>query len=242
MNPLSRTSSRSAFTLVELLVVIGIIVVLMSLLLTAVPAVKDAQRKLDAQQTCTQIVAAVNAYYTDYAKFPPVVSASAATTNPPNAQQDTVVGDEAMNATIANNALFNTLRNVPKGVNENYLLNPRRVVFYEGKSAVVAAGNKARSGFFDRTADGATPPETLAGSLFDPWGKQFGVVLDTTSDERINLDGFYTDFTGDDPSTGKAPRKRAGAFSMGKDEALGNKGDRTFRKSGERSDDVVSWE
>jgi prepilin-type N-terminal cleavage/methylation domain-containing protein len=69
MNRLSRTRSQAGFTLVELLVVIGIIVVLMSLLLTAVPAVKDAQRKLDRPPTCTQIVAAVNAYYTSMRSF-----------------------------------------------------------------------------------------------------------------------------------------------------------------------------
>jgi hypothetical protein len=43
--------------------------------------------------------------------------------------------------------------------------------------------------------------------------------LDTTSDERINLDGFYAT----SPATtldGKAPRKRAGAFSMGKTKRL----------------------
>jgi prepilin-type N-terminal cleavage/methylation domain-containing protein len=241
MNRLSPNRPNAAFTLVELLVVIGIIVVLMSLLLTAVPAVKEAQRKLDAQQTSSQIVAAVNAYYTEYAKFPPVDSAPAG--GPAAAvEADTVVGDQEMNATVSNNALFNTLRNVPKGPNSNYLLNPRRVVFYEGKSAIVSGAGKPRQGFFDRTANGANPPEQEAGALFDPWGMQFGVILDTTSDERIDLDGYYTDFSGDDPSTGKAPRKRAGAFSMGKDSKLGNNGDRTFKKGSQRSDDVVSWE
>jgi prepilin-type N-terminal cleavage/methylation domain-containing protein len=242
MNRLSRTRSQAGFTLVELLVVVGIIVVLMSLLLTAVPAVKDAQRKLDARQTSSQIVAAVNAYYTEYAKFPPVVSAEEAAKSPNNAQKDTVVGDEKMSATAQNAALFNTLRNIPKTPNENYILNPRRVVFYEGKAAIVATGNKPRQGFFDRTNDGAAAPEQLAGGLYDPWGKQFGVVVDTTGDERINLDGYYADFTGDDPTTGKAPRKRVGAFSMGKDETLGKNGDRTYRKGNDVSDDVISWE
>src|SRR6186997_2834616 len=105
MNRLSRTRSQAGFTLVELLVVVGIIVVLMSLLLTAVPAVKDAQRKLDARQTSTQIVAALNAYYTEYAKFPPVTSPSGAADNPQSGNKDTIVGDPGMNTGLVNNTV-----------------------------------------------------------------------------------------------------------------------------------------
>ena len=241
MKRLSPSFSKAGFTLVELLVVIGIIVVLMSLLLTAVPAVKDAQRKLDARNTCSQVVAAVNAYYTEYAKYPPVVSPSDAASQPTGVQTDTIIGDPAMNVQQQNNTLFYTLRNIPKGPNEGSLLNPRRVVFYDGKTATLSA-NKPRGGFFDRTSNGSAPPDTDGGSLYDPWGKQFGIVLDTTGDERIDLGALYTDFAGDNPTSGKAPRKRAGAFSMGKDEMLGNKGDRLFRNNSTVSDDVISWE
>jgi prepilin-type N-terminal cleavage/methylation domain-containing protein len=238
MKRVSPSLSKGAFTLVELLVVIGIIVVLMSLLLTAVPAVKDAQRKLDARQTSTQIVAALNAYYTEYAKFPPV-EAQAAT--PQSATKDTMVGDPAMNTQQQNNTLFYTLRAIPKGPNEGSLLNPRKVVFYDGKVATLSS-NKPRGGFYDRAANGSAPPDQEGGSLYDPWGKQFGVIMDTTGDERIDLASVYTDFGGDDPTSGKAPRKRAGAFSMGKDETLGNNGDRVYRNNNTVSDDVVSWE
>src|SRR6186997_2788078 len=118
MNRLSRTRSQAGFTLVELLVVVGIIVVLMSLLLTAVPAVKDAQRKLDARQTATQIVAALNAYYTEYAKFPPVTPPGQSDTNAQSATKDIIVGDPVMNTQEQNNKLFYTLRAIPKGPNQ----------------------------------------------------------------------------------------------------------------------------
>jgi prepilin-type N-terminal cleavage/methylation domain-containing protein len=234
---------QTAFTLIELLVVISIIVILMSLLLTAVPAVKESGRKLEARNMASNIVAAANAYYTEYAKFPPVLSPAEAKATPPDPEVDTVVGDrDAMNADKPNNALFHTLRAVPKGVNEGGLLNPRKVVFMEAKAAIVSAAGKARAGFFDRTQTGTAPPEDQDGCLFDPWGYQYGVILDTTGDERIDLANFYTDYSNADAASGKAPRKRVGAFSVGKDGELGKKGNKTMRSGNEASDDVVSWE
>jgi type II secretory pathway pseudopilin PulG len=225
---------------VELLVVIAIIVILMSLLLTAVPAVRESGRKLDARQMANQVVVGLNAYYTEYARFPSVLEPDSSLTTA--GDEDTAVGDPAMNAEHANNKVFHTLRNIPKGPNEDYKANPRKVVFFEGKAANVNASGNARGGFYDRGLDGATPPENQNGALFDPWGRQYGIIMDTTGDERIDLEGFYTDFTGADATTGKAPRKRAGAFSMGKDQQLGTKGNKMYRKGTEVSDDVVSWE
>jgi hypothetical protein len=68
------------------------------------------------------------------------------------------------------------------------------------------------------------------------------VDQDVPGDERIDLEGIYTDLAGADRVSGKAPRVTVGAFSMGKDETLGRKGDRAFRRGAEKSDDVVSWE
>jgi prepilin-type N-terminal cleavage/methylation domain-containing protein len=238
MKRFSPVAPRSGFTLVELLVVIGIIVILMSLLLGAIPAVKEASRKLDAKNMVNQIAVATGAYYTEYAKFPPL---NEATAPPSKGDEDQKCGDSEMNAQYNNNALFFTLRNINKGPNQEYSANPRRVVFMEGKAATVSQAGKPRGGFFDRSANGGTPPSNEESCLFDPWGKQYGIVLDTSGDDRIDLEGVYTDFAGSGES-GKAPRKKVGAFSMGKDEGLGKKGNKTYRSGSETSDDVVSWE
>jgi hypothetical protein len=68
------------------------------------------------------------------------------------------------------------------------------------------------------------------------------VILDTNGDERVDLEGIYSDLSGADRTSGKAPRVLSGAFSMGKDETLGTKGDHTFRNAADKSDDLVSWE
>lgn len=104
---------RDAFTLIELLVVIAIIAVLIGLLFPAFRAVQDQAKRTQAKNDLTQIVNAVNAYYTDYGKYP-------------------LATDDS---TISNNAdLFYTLRGVPLGANLNNAVNPRQIVFINPSS------------------------------------------------------------------------------------------------------------
>src|SRR5438874_8159846 len=95
--PPRRTPARGvrAFTLIELLVVIAIIAVLIGLLFPAFRAVQDQAKKTQAKNDLTQIVNAVNAYYTDYGKYPLVIA-------------DTTYGP----AGTANYLLLNVLRGV----------------------------------------------------------------------------------------------------------------------------------
>ena len=67
-----RSPSRytRAFTLIELLVVIAIIAILVGLLFPAFKAVQNQARQTQAKNDLTQIVNAVNAFYTDYGKYP----------------------------------------------------------------------------------------------------------------------------------------------------------------------------
>jgi prepilin-type N-terminal cleavage/methylation domain-containing protein len=93
---------QKAFTLIELLVVIAIIAVLIGLLFPAFRAVQDQAKRTQAKNDLTQIVNAVNAYYTEYGKYP-------------------LATDDAI---ITNNAaLMNVLRAT---VATN---NPRQIVF-----------------------------------------------------------------------------------------------------------------
>jgi len=97
-----------AFTLIELLVVIAIIAILVGLLFPAFRAVQRQARETQAKNDLTQIVNAVNAFYTDYGKYP-------------------LATDDS---TITNTAdLFYTLRAVSAGANLNNAVNTRQIVF-----------------------------------------------------------------------------------------------------------------
>ncbi len=67
---LQKQRSQSAFTLIELLVVIAIIAILIGLLFPAFKAVQNQARQTQAKNDLTQIVNAVNAFYTDYGRYP----------------------------------------------------------------------------------------------------------------------------------------------------------------------------
>lgn len=213
----------TAFTLVELLTVIAIIAILMGLLFPAIAAVKENGRKTQAKNDVMQIVTAVKAYNTEYGKYPSL------TEEPPKpGDPDISVGDPAAKMKEKNNTLFNTLRSIPEGLNQNYKMNPRRVVFFEGRA--VANPVQPRGGFVDKGS------EDEKGIFYDPWGKQYNVVLDSNYDDRIELVQYYSDIPKDE-----SPRVGVVAFALGKDNKLGKDGDNKLGASGETSDDVVSW-
>jgi len=237
----SSASDRSGFTLIELLTVIGIIAVLMTLLFPAVNAVKENARRMEAKNMCMQIVTAVKQYYQEYGKFPPVDADPTQPSTP--AGQDIILGDPNVpKAALPNNVLFNTLRAIDKTPNDNNRYNPRKVIFFESKAVASVTGSKPRGGFYDRSTTN-TPSPTEEGALFDPWGHQYCIIMDSNYDNRIDLTGVYADFAGADPNSGLAPRQTVGAFSIGKDEEVGKKGSGGFYKQGtETSDDVISWQ
>src|SRR5437868_13081551 len=73
-------TDENGFTLIELLIVISIIVILMGLLFPAFKGVQDQAKRTQAKNDLTQIVTAVNAFYTEYGRYP-VVTADAIITS-----------------------------------------------------------------------------------------------------------------------------------------------------------------
>lgn len=217
VSPPSRTS---AFTLVELLTVIAIIAILMGLLFPAIGAVKENGRRAEARNNVMQIVTAVKAYNTEYGKYPSVEESSTTGAT----AGDAAVGDPVANINVKNNALFNTLRAIDEDINEGHSLNPRRVPFFEGKAVTNPA--QPRSGFVEKGAN------DVKGCFYDPWGKQFCVVMDTDYDNKVDVQQYYQDVPKDE-----APRTGVVAFALGKDNQLGEKGAKRIKDS----DDIASW-
>ena len=70
ISPAPKTKTSAAFTLVELLVVISIIVILAGLSFPAVNGALDSAKKTQAKSNAVQIAGAVSAYEVEYGKLP----------------------------------------------------------------------------------------------------------------------------------------------------------------------------
>ncbi|MEO7317593.1 MAG: type II secretion system protein [Chthoniobacteraceae bacterium] len=219
--PLRRFILPRAFTLIEILVVISIIAILMAMLFPALEKVREQARRAQARNDLGQILLAVKNYHGEYGKYPSVAAIAP--------DGDVLVGDADAKATIDNSALMDTLRAIGRGLNERHVLNPKRIIFLDGRTAGNAA--EPRAGFSDKAES------KKRGSFYDPWGRQYGVVMDADSDNTLTVAEQYSDFAGEN-----APRAGVGAFSMGKDGKLGTKGDALFGKGTTMSDDVISWQ
>src|SRR6266513_2474218 len=95
-----------AFTLIELLVVISIIAILIGLLFPAFKGVQDQARKVQTKNDLTQIVTAVNAFYTEYGRYP--VSSTITT----DAYFGSGTAPSGTTSAGTNDVLFNELRAV----------------------------------------------------------------------------------------------------------------------------------
>jgi len=214
-NALQRRLDERAFTLIELLVVIAIIAILIGLLFPAFRAVQDQAKRTQAKNDLTQIVNAVNAYYTEYGKYPLVTA-------------DTIYGP----AGTANNVLFNELRATAAATQ-----NPRQIVFIS--PPYVKDPTNPRSGI----ATQATAINGIAvavGDLVDPWGTPYNVAIDGGYNNQ--LANAYTDGSaGGSASTTPPYALSIGvmAWSYGKDQAIGTRGGSA---SFTNSDDVISWQ
>lgn len=221
--PHSRTDS--ALTIPELIAVIITLAVVMALLFPA-GSPPDAARRAQAATDAQSIVTAINSYVLEYGCFPGETDPWA-----PPEKLDRALGDPAAGlAHVPNRLIFDILRNINSPANPNNAYNQRQIIYLEARTA--SDPKNPKGGFLDDPSASAD----LKGCWFDPWGQQYCVVMDTDRDGHLDLTRFYDDFTG-----AAAPKLKAGAFSLGKDGQIGNKGDHHYRTGTDKSDDIVSW-
>lgn len=223
------SNNDRAFTLIELLVVITIIAILMALLFPAFRGVQDQAKRTQAKNDLTQIVTAVNAYYTDNGKLPV-----------DNTKQgfDTLLGDPG--GSYDNALIFNPLRAIPdSNWNSANVLNPRQVAYLTASDA--KDQNSPKSGFApkDTTVNGVAVKK---GAFMDPWGNAYLVGIDSdydgwTMDFIAYSDLSYTQKTG---GAGSFPAVQGSSISSswGRDSKQGTNSDKKYKGS----DDVISWQ
>src|SRR6266480_5940617 len=90
---------NDAFTLIELLIVISIIIILMGLLFPAFRGAQDQAKKVQAKNDLVQIVTAVNAFYTEYGRYPTTETTDAAARYGPTGSDNGVVVSELRGTT-----------------------------------------------------------------------------------------------------------------------------------------------
>jgi prepilin-type N-terminal cleavage/methylation domain-containing protein len=161
-NALQRRPDECAFTLIELLVVIAIIAILIGLLFPAFHAVQDQARRTQAKNDLTQIVTAVNAFYTEYGKYPV----------PSGTTADYIYGP---GGTSTNDVLFNELRATATATQ-----NPRKIVFINPPDVKDPANPRSGIG---------TAVATI-GQYFDPWGTPYAIEIDGNYDNQILVNPY----------------------------------------------------
>jgi prepilin-type N-terminal cleavage/methylation domain-containing protein len=225
----SPAEHKRAFTLIELLVVVAIIAILIGLLFPAFKAVQNQARQTQAKNDLTQIVNAVNAFYTDYGKYPITTSGA-----------DVVYGLGGGGG--ANNALFNELQGCPttgtppstcSGLST---INLRQIVFISPPA--VKNPTNPRSGIATAAATGNCFAVAV-GEFVDPWGTPYNVEIDGDYNNQITLNPY-----GNNNGAGPQPLTIGViAWSLGADGVLGTKttgctGNNIYTNS----DDVISWQ
>jgi Tfp pilus assembly protein PilE len=200
----------------ELFTVIAVIAILLGIAYPAFSLVMERARKTQAKNDLTQIITAVNAYYTEYGKYPLVAVAA-----------DTIYGSGG----TPNGDLFYTLRAVALGANAADVANPRKIVFISPPDA--KDQTNSRSGI--KTSDG---------QWYDPWGSPYNIEIDGDYNNQVANPYGGSGGAGSDPinlgviawALGKNGVLGGGAPAAGFTNEPGTAGN--FSGSG----DVISWQ
>lgn len=141
-----------AFTLIEMLVVITIIAVLAGLAFPVFQSVQNSAKKTSAKNDAVQVVTAVDAFYTEYGRYP-------VTANSGDDANDFFAGDDP-----ENNGLMDILRAHPTS-SAAAATNPRMIAFFQPR--IATDSNKPTSGIGGD------------GRLYDPWNNCYRIRVDS---------------------------------------------------------------
>jgi len=246
----TRSSSRAAFTLIELLVVIAIIGILAAMLLPVLGKVRDSANKAKAKTEMADLVTAINAYDTDYGRFP--ISKDEQTWMQANNIGDYTAGQvfgPAPNSLNNNSnivAILMDLTAYPNGnptCNLNHQKNPKQVKYLT-----------PRLSGYDPTTNDPKPPGGVdnTGVYRDPWGNPYVISMNTSYNEQGTTNLLYalksvSQQSGTSGYNGLLDPTGAGTyFYHGKVMVWSAGPDRTYDTgsaiAGKNKDNILSWQ
>ena len=221
---MQRHPDERAFTLIELLVVMTLIAILVGIGVPAFTAIMESARKTNAKNEEQQIVAAVNAYYTDYGKYPVDVAAGGKDAyfglgTVPSTSRSYGNNDWLFDVLRSNTSSTKTSTNTCPGTNLVTCLNPRAIVFIQPPAS--KSSNPGRSGV------DVVPTSPTFGVWFDPWGSPYNIAIDENYNNIVcapnytDLATTYVTPTPPDGSGDVGVRIGVISWSFGKNGALG---------------------